>query len=353
MVAEKIKAKLETFQPSIQGYAVEWQKTVQGRIHTDSQMTRRRRFEHEHYRRKTAQLRRKVRHAASRGTPVPTRVQEKLVRNERKLQTSTDAYHQAHANMRMILDEATRQYWRDLYPLIWHCTVLDSKLVHVEMETLQRYLPTIQEALTAVAHEYRIPTDEHRLAEWAHSNPAILCTNNSSSEEPFQPPLPNRFPEQSHRIHRIEEEEEEEGITTAVPVGTPSPEDEEETSKLKDPNDPNQLRDDEILVSPMPTHCLQKIPRTPTTTTTPSHGTPTTNIHRSNIRNNTILTDSQNRYIQQQQQQHSYTPRFKDQAQTVIWNEEDQNEATPIMALPVATPLPMEHEHSRTNHTQR
>jgi hypothetical protein len=349
MVAENIKAKLETFHPSIQGYAMEWQKTVQRRIQKDSQITKRRRFEHEHYRRKTTQLHRKVRHAASRGTPVPARIQEKLVRNERKLQTSTEAYQQAHANMRMILDEATQQYWRDMYPLIWHCTVLDSKLVRVEMQTLERYLPTVRETLTAMAHEYRIPTDENRLAEWAHSNPAILCTNAPSSEEPFieQPMSTNRFIPPSHHIHRIEEEEEEEGFTTAVGVSTPFEDhDGEENSKLKDPNDPNYLRDNEILVAPMPTSCLQKIPRTASTT---SHGR-TTNSHQSNIRNNTKDCELQNHHLPQPQKQQSYMPRFKDQAQTVICNGD---EATPIVGLPVATPVPMEHEENSRTNTQR
>jgi hypothetical protein len=136
-VSQHVKTHNQHYQKQILQYVVDWESTVTTRIDALTEEYRKVHTRLDHYRTKVSNLRKntnkKMEAAAAKAAQnppssptttttttmgVPVRLQEKLQRNEGKLDQSWKIHQRCTANLCHVLEETTRQGWQDLVPLL-------------------------------------------------------------------------------------------------------------------------------------------------------------------------------------------------------------------------------------------
>jgi hypothetical protein len=184
--ADHNRSKIEAYCQFTLEYTEKWQKTLQKRMDEESKTTKQRRIELDHYRRKTEHLRETVQSTTDKGKQITPSLQEKLQRNEEKLQNSANAYSISATGLLILLDEATVRYWRDLHPMLLRYTMMETEIVMSETQNLRPLRNAVQ-AMEHVAQQHHIfssqqqqqqqqQSPDQRLEQWAHAEPTQIST---------------------------------------------------------------------------------------------------------------------------------------------------------------------------------
>jgi hypothetical protein len=134
--SQHVKTQNQDYQQHILRYILDWESTVTTRIDTLTEEYHKIHTRFDHYRNKVTNLRKnanqKMEFAAAKAAQqsptfttatspmagIPIRLQEKLQRNEGKLDQSWKSHLRVYANLCHVLEESTRQGWQELVPLL-------------------------------------------------------------------------------------------------------------------------------------------------------------------------------------------------------------------------------------------
>jgi hypothetical protein len=156
--------KLDEFdyQSHIIEYIDEWDEviTTMGdmEIKDCSELSKRR----NHYVQKVDRLRKKVNRIEQKGgRDAPHQLQQKLERNENKLERADDLFESRSNDLAVVLTESVRRGWIDLYPLIRNAMKFEVNRLSRESSSFGRLTGT----LAALKNDYKNATKETTMTE--------------------------------------------------------------------------------------------------------------------------------------------------------------------------------------------
>ena len=101
------------------GYIDEWESVVTSQLDDEVAQVRALQQKRDHYIGKVDKIRTRINKIEDRGArDAPSALNEKLERNEDKLEKADEAYEDLANDMVVVLDESIRRGWVDLYPLL-------------------------------------------------------------------------------------------------------------------------------------------------------------------------------------------------------------------------------------------
>ena len=106
----------DQFEDKVIDYAIEWKQLVTLKFTSELKMVVESRREMERYTKKVESLR--ASHDRHWNKDVPTKLVEKLERNEDKLRVASRTFEKHERNLILLVDSLIDQSWKDLYPLI-------------------------------------------------------------------------------------------------------------------------------------------------------------------------------------------------------------------------------------------
>jgi hypothetical protein len=118
LATEKARVGAEQYQKKIINYAIEWEHLVTTRVDEDFKKNNALHETLNHYQNKVDALRKRVNAVENRGKESPTKLSEKLTRNEYKLKESWKVHEESASTLCNLIDEITTGGWKDLYPLV-------------------------------------------------------------------------------------------------------------------------------------------------------------------------------------------------------------------------------------------
>jgi hypothetical protein len=118
LVTEKATVDAEQYYKNVINTAIEWEEIVTTRVDAGLKKTKTLYQDLIHYQHKIAFLRKKVNDVENEGKESPAKLNQKLTRNEAKLNQAWELYEDSASNLCNLLEEITKGGWKDLYPLI-------------------------------------------------------------------------------------------------------------------------------------------------------------------------------------------------------------------------------------------
>jgi hypothetical protein len=134
------------FQSQVLDYVIEWDTVVTTRIDSEWKDVKKLAADRGHYETKVQGLRQKSNDMEIKGgksTPSVGTV-ERLDRNEKKLQQAFEIHELAAGKLCVLMREATKGGWRDLYPLVVNVMTLQANRIEREHEIHAQLLPTLE-----------------------------------------------------------------------------------------------------------------------------------------------------------------------------------------------------------------
>eukprot|EP00588_Corethron_pennatum_P010077 CAMPEP_0194271118 /NCGR_PEP_ID=MMETSP0169-20130528/4984_1 /TAXON_ID=218684 /ORGANISM="Corethron pennatum, Strain L29A3" /LENGTH=589 /DNA_ID=CAMNT_0039013397 /DNA_START=166 /DNA_END=1935 /DNA_ORIENTATION=- len=108
---------IDKFRLYVIDYTVEWKKILKNRVTQSLAAFEKTRLEYDHYQRKMSSMRKTVTALEKRGKPIDPALNQKIFRNEEKLEETKASYFMSHRKTVLFLKEVTERSWKDLHPL--------------------------------------------------------------------------------------------------------------------------------------------------------------------------------------------------------------------------------------------
>lgn len=112
------KLNAEDYEQHVLGYAIEWEQVVTTKLDYEIRLVKKLQERRLHYEKKVDGLRAKVKRIESRGKEIPADFAQKVSRNDVKLKDAWEQHEERAAQLCVLLEEVTKQHWKDLYPLL-------------------------------------------------------------------------------------------------------------------------------------------------------------------------------------------------------------------------------------------
>ena len=125
------KQSVVEYQDNVLGFATEWERVVTKRVDEDLKNVKGLQKTKRHYEIKVERLRRRTNKLESKRRAVPKALEEKLVRNEDKLQGMYEIHEEEAHKLCMLIECVTQHSWTELQQLI-------NNTLQWEMERLNR-----------------------------------------------------------------------------------------------------------------------------------------------------------------------------------------------------------------------
>jgi len=106
------------FSKHILAYAVEWDHAVANRVETEWKNVKKLEGTRRHYEKKVTELRETVHSKEDKGKTVSESQQQRLERNEKKLDEAWNAHESAAERLCVLIEEVVGHGWTYLYPLV-------------------------------------------------------------------------------------------------------------------------------------------------------------------------------------------------------------------------------------------
>jgi len=108
---------IDKFRLYVIDYTVEWKKILKNRVTQSLAAFEKTRLEYDHYQRKMSSMRKTVTALEKKGKPIDPALNQKIFRNEEKLEETKANYFMSHRKTVLFLKEVTERSWKDLHPL--------------------------------------------------------------------------------------------------------------------------------------------------------------------------------------------------------------------------------------------
>jgi hypothetical protein len=132
------------FQSHVLAYATEWETVVTTRVDSELKHVKKLAADRGHYEKKVDALRQKANEMVTKGKPTPNGMDEKIDRNEKKLQQAFEIHEVAAGKLCVLMEVSTFGGWRDLYPLVENVMKWQANRVAGENDNYAKLLPTLQ-----------------------------------------------------------------------------------------------------------------------------------------------------------------------------------------------------------------
>jgi len=147
------QVQLRGFRDHVIKYAVEWEKTVTEKVEEELEKVRALQTTRSHYEKKVEQLRKLSNDAERKGKENSVSQEEKLKRNEAKLQESFELHERAAGRLCVLLEEAMKHGWKDLYHFVKYFCKWESNRVDQEREIYSRMMSISLESMKSTFKE--------------------------------------------------------------------------------------------------------------------------------------------------------------------------------------------------------
>jgi hypothetical protein len=162
LATEKARVGAQQYQKKIINYAIEWEQIVTTRVDEDLKENNKLHVKLNHYENKVDSLRKRVNAVENRGKESPTKLSEKLTRNEDKLKQAWKVHEESASTLCNLLDEITTGGWKDLYPLVMAALQWEVGRVTEEHDAYGK-LSEVEKAMTSTFDEKAsVPVVEQR-----------------------------------------------------------------------------------------------------------------------------------------------------------------------------------------------
>mmetsp|Transcript_16975 Transcript_16975/g.37084 ORF Transcript_16975/g.37084 Transcript_16975/m.37084 type:complete len:591 (-) Transcript_16975:106-1878(-) len=155
-------------------YAEEWEKVVRTRVEAGIKKAEDLRRDLDHYSKKVEELRNQLNRAMGKGKQIKNDQQDKLKRNEEKLNSSRAIYKTTSHELCVLIEEFTERSWRDLHPLLVKLAQFDMTEAQDASQILSD-MSRVVGKLKGMADAQNIP-EKPRLKEIAELSPTQLST---------------------------------------------------------------------------------------------------------------------------------------------------------------------------------
>lgn len=145
----------DQFEEAILDYAIEWKQLVTLKFTSGIKQVKDSHRIMDHYERKVDTLRERVLTRVI-GNEAPSRLAEKLERNEEKLRQANRTFEKHERNFGLRVDVAIDESWKDLYQLIVRLFTFDAKSSQQQAMVLSD-LDNILNGLSLVGREHGLP----------------------------------------------------------------------------------------------------------------------------------------------------------------------------------------------------
>ena len=146
----------EAYQTTVVNYVTEWDAILGKKVDSEVKYTQKLQKNLKHYEQKVEKLRKAVASKEEKGKPVSPTEQEKLSRNETKLQESWQEYETVATQTSHLLEEATRQGWKDLHPLLKAMLTTEWQR-ETDVHAVWNLTSSIQDKVAVVVEKYDVP----------------------------------------------------------------------------------------------------------------------------------------------------------------------------------------------------
>jgi hypothetical protein len=179
-IETRVQSDMQKFQRNIIDYALEWEDIVTTRVDSDLKDTTKLNERLNHYQNKVEGIRKKVNakesKLVSRGkdpSATPTKLNQKLERNEAKLNHAWKAHEASASKLCNLMEEATQRGWKDLFPLVKAAIDWQAETASGEYDIFAR--------LPSVATELADLFEEKNQASEKNSSGVPLATDDDGS----------------------------------------------------------------------------------------------------------------------------------------------------------------------------
>ena len=173
-LASRTKMYADKYAQFVINYAIEWDKVVTQRVMTGLKEAEKLRRDLDHYQKKTEALRANVNGTLAKGKQVDKKTEEKLSRNEEKLNNARLEYNKVATSMCVLIEEVTERAWKDIHPMLLKIAQFDFTLSSDETKALAE-LNTVQDKLKKLAEKHQLKP-ENRLKDIETLKPSLLSS---------------------------------------------------------------------------------------------------------------------------------------------------------------------------------
>jgi hypothetical protein len=190
LATEKARVGAEQYQKNIINYAIEWEQIVTTRVDEGLKETNVLHQKLSHYQNKLELLRKKVNAVESKGKESPTKLSEKLTRNEVKLEQAWKLHEESASTLCNLLDEITTGGWKDLYPLVVTALQWERGRAAGEHDVYGKLLEVETDMTSTFDEKASVPVVEQRTEEPSAPTAAAAATTTGEVEKDM-PSTPN------------------------------------------------------------------------------------------------------------------------------------------------------------------
>jgi hypothetical protein len=153
VVAEKARVDAEQYQKNVIIHAIEWEKIITARADAGLERTNGLYQDLIHYQHKIDILRKKVNGVEGMGKESPAKLNQKLTRNEAKLNKAWELYEAGASTLCNQLEEITKGGWKDLYPLVMAALQWEVDIAAGEQDA-NGILSQVEKGMTSIFDEH-------------------------------------------------------------------------------------------------------------------------------------------------------------------------------------------------------
>ena len=155
-LAAATQVATDHYQSAVVDYVTEWEAILTKKIEGEVKYTQKLQKNLQHYETKVEKLRKQQAAKEEKGKPLQPAETEKLQRNETKLKESYEEYEAVATQTSHLLDEATRQGWKDLHPLLKSLMAAEYKR-ETDLQAVWNLTSGMQDKVAHVVDKYDVP----------------------------------------------------------------------------------------------------------------------------------------------------------------------------------------------------
>eukprot|EP00978_Attheya_sp_CCMP212_P033580 scaffold136190_cov50-Attheya_sp.AAC.1 len=146
-ISNEARNYITTYRSSVIDYVKEWERVITQNIETDEKEVNSLNTIFLHRERKVNYLRMKINVRTKFGINVPDKMNEKVERNQVKLDKAWEDHERKASKLCEFIEEVTKRGWKDLYPLVTKMATMDSEMItkhsklFAELKTIMDVVP--------------------------------------------------------------------------------------------------------------------------------------------------------------------------------------------------------------------
>jgi uncharacterized protein YoxC len=179
----------QQYQEKIIKYVKEWEQTVTERVDDGLKKTNVLYQKLNHYQNKIDSLRKKVNAMEDMGKESPTKLNQKLTRNEAKVKQSWELHEASASTLCNLLEEVTKGGWKDLHPLVMAALRWEVDRVNGEQDAFGMLSKVMKDVTSPFYEQASVPVVEQAAKDMSSGSYSTTAAEDSDSDTTGPPDM--------------------------------------------------------------------------------------------------------------------------------------------------------------------